>query len=256
MALLQVTKLNKSFGGVHAVKDITFEVPETYIYGILGPNGSGKTTLFNLISGITPLDSGTVKLKNQDITSLPAHHLTGLGIARTFQNLRLFPRMTVLENILTGGHLGAHTSIFDIGFDTHKFKQSESSLLEKARHILLFIGLDSSSTLLANQLPYGAARRLEIGRALMSSPSLIMLDEPAAGMNPNEATTLSDLIRSIRNQGVTVVIIEHNVRLMVSLCDYILAIDHGEFSAEGLPKDIVNHPAVIESYIGTTETHS
>ncbi|MCX7836003.1 MAG: ABC transporter ATP-binding protein [bacterium] len=250
--LLQVCNLHKRFGGVYAVKDITFDVPTGIIYGILGPNGSGKTTLFNLISGVTKPDAGQVFFQGNECTAYPAHSLAKLGIARTFQNLRLFTGMTVLENVLVGGHLITPTNLWTIGFVQHSHKKIEAELYDKALQWIEWVGIQEYRDLLANQLPYGAARRLEIARALMSNPKLLLLDEPAAGMNPNEAASLSDLIRSIRDQGVTVVIIEHNVRLMVSLCDTILAIDHGEFLAIGTPNEIVRHPLVIEAYIGTS----
>lgn len=254
--ILRVSTLHKRFGGVYAVKNISFEVQSDQIFGILGPNGSGKTTLFNLISGITKPDGGKVYFQEMDCTGLPSHKLAKLGIARTFQNLRLFTGMTVLENVLAGGHLEVHTNLLDVGFTTKFYQQSEAKLLQNAVQLLEWVGLSDFQDLLANQLPYGAARRLEIARALMGKPKLLLLDEPAAGMNPSESASLSNLIRSIRDQGTTVVIIEHNVRLMVQLCDYILAIDHGEYLADGTPQNIVNHPAVIEAYIGSTDTTS
>ncbi|MDK9698616.1 MAG: ABC transporter ATP-binding protein [bacterium] len=250
---LTTCELSKSFGGVHAVRKLSIEVPAGQIFGILGPNGSGKTTLFNLISGITKADHGEIEIFGKRVTGLPPHRMAEAGLARTFQNLRLFAGMSVLENVLTGGHRTVPTGFLAAAGHTRRHRESEKALLQRGRELLTKVSLHDQQHQIASQLPYGAARRLEIARALMTQPRLLLLDEPAAGMNPQEAQQLAILIRDIIAMGITVMVIEHNVRLMVTLCDYIVVLDHGEKIAEGTPEAIVQHPAVIEAYLGAPE---
>ena len=251
---LRINHLTKQFGGVRAVRDLQLDVTSNAIFGMLGPNGSGKTTAFNLISGLTKPDQGEVELLGKPVTGMPPHKICGMGLARTFQNLRLFNGMSVMENVLTGGHRTIPSTFTDAALSNHRHHRSEHELLDRAHALLVRVNLTGSEHLLASQLPYGAARRLEIARALMTQPSVLLLDEPAAGMNPVEALELAHLIRSIRDSGITVFVIEHNVKWMVSLCDRIAVLNHGEKIAEGTPSEIVSNPAVIEAYLGTPET--
>jgi branched-chain amino acid transport system ATP-binding protein len=236
-ALLEVSGINKHFGGLHAVRNVSFSIAQGEIVGILGPNGAGKTTLYNLLTGFIPPDSGSVIFKGRSLRGLAPYRIAGLGISRTFQLCRPFLGMTVLENVVVGG-LGAH---------------SDDRLDLDARALVLLeqVGLAGKSRLLVEALSYGDQRRLEIARALAAKPALLLLDEPFAGLGSGEIADLSALIRSVHaEQGLTVMLIEHKLHEFMRLVGRVIALDFGEVIAEGTPEDIVRHPAVIEAYIG------
>jgi branched-chain amino acid transport system ATP-binding protein len=236
-ALLEVSALNKHFGGLHAVKDVSFSLAPGEIVGILGPNGAGKTTLYNLLTGFIPPDSGSVLFKGRSLKGLAPYRIAGLGISRTFQLCRPFVGMTVFENVIVGG-LGAHSA-------------DRAGLDARALALLGQVGLAEKARLPVETLSYGDQRRLEIARALAATPSLLLLDEPFAGLGSSEIADLSALIRGVHaEQGLTVLLIEHKLHEFMRLVDRVIALDFGEVIAEGLPDYIVRHPAVIEAYIG------
>ena len=236
-ALLEVSELNKHFGGLHAVRNVTFSIASGEIVGILGPNGAGKTTLYNLLTGFIPADSGSVVFKGRSLRGLAPYRIAGLGISRTFQLCRPFVGMTVFENVVVGG-LGAHS-------------RDRAGLNAHAQSLLEQVGLRGKEQLPVETLSYGDQRRLEIARALAAKPALLLLDEPFAGLGSGEITDLSALIRSVHaEQGLTVMLIEHKLREFMRLVGRVIALDFGEVIAEGAPEDIVRHPAVIEAYIG------
>jgi branched-chain amino acid transport system ATP-binding protein len=235
--LLEVSGINKHFGGLHAVKDVSFSVAPGEIVGILGPNGAGKTTLYNLLTGFIPPDSGNVIFKDRDLRGLTPYRIAGLGISRTFQLCRPFVGMTVLENVVVGG-LGAH-------------RGNDLDLTAHSLALLKQVGLGNKARLQVETLSYGDQRRLEIARALAAKPALLLLDEPFAGLGSGEIAELSALIRSVHaEQGLTVMLIEHKLHEFMRLVGRVIALDFGEVIAEGSPEDIVRHPAVIEAYIG------
>jgi branched-chain amino acid transport system ATP-binding protein len=249
-ALLETSGLTRRFGGLVAVDDLELKVEEGSIWAIIGPNGAGKTTAFNVITGFLAPSGGTVRYSGRDVTGLPAHRLVQQGIARTFQNIRLFPLMTALENVVTGAHarLSSHPFEAILGLPSSRREELEA---ERAGMALLErVGLAAEADTLAGELPYGSQRRLEIARALASQPRLLLLDEPAAGANPSESATLAQLIREIRDSGVTVVLIEHDMSVVMRLSDGITVLDHGRKLAEGNPETIRNDSRVIEAYLG------
>ena len=236
-ALLEVSGLNKHFGGLHAVRNVSFSIAPGEIVGILGPNGAGKTTLYNLLTGFIPPDSGSIVFKGRSLRGLAPYRIAGLGISRTFQLCRPLVGMTVFENVVVGG-LGAHGS-------------DRVDLDARALALLKQVGLLSKEQLQVEALSYGDQRRLEIARALAAKPALLLLDEPFAGLGSGEITDLSALIRSVHaEQGLTVMLIEHKLHEFMRLVGRVIALDFGEIIAEGAPEDIVRHPAVIEAYIG------
>ena len=249
--LLEINHVTKSFGGVVATNDVSVSVPEGKILSIIGANGAGKTTLFNLITGAYMRTSGTITFNGVKIDTMKPYEIHALGVARTFQNIRLFKRMTVLENVMTGMH--SRIKARDIeSFIPGRSQKIEEEITEKSMEALKIVGLDGKYAEYGAALPYGQQRRLEIARALVSDPKLLLLDEPAAGMNINESAELLELIRWINAElKKTVIFIEHNMKVVMNVSDYIVVLDHGSKIAEGIPKEIRKNPVVIEAYLGT-----
>lgn len=253
MILLRLTDVTKIFGGLIAVNDLSFTVDKGDIVGLIGPNGAGKTTVFNCITGNYTPNQGTIFFNNEDITGMKPHDIVKLGIARTFQSIRLFPRLPVIENVLAGRHCRMKTRFFGCMFHTPAQQKEENEALNRCMEELAFVGLEEHFDAMAGSLAYGQQRLLEIARALATDPILLILDEPAGGMNDQETASLVTLILEIRKRGISILLIEHDMRLVMQVCEKLIVLEHGTLIAEGGPQEIKKNPAVVEAYLGVDD---
>jgi branched-chain amino acid transport system ATP-binding protein len=248
--LFRAMGLHKSFGGVRAVRDISLSVPEGTVFAIIGPNGAGKSTLLNLMSGIYQPDAGNMMFDGIDLVGLPAHRRVRHGLARTFQKIRLFKQLSVIDNVVAGFHTHHDIPAWQYVLHGSAFRRDHARCREQAAKLLAFVGLERRAHVIAGSLSYGEQRMLEIARALATAPRLLMVDEPAAGLNAAEVDTLLDRLGMLRTQGVTVVVVEHNMDLVMKIADRVLVMDYGQFLFEGSPAEVQGHPAVIAAYLG------
>ncbi len=251
--LLQIDQITRYFGGLCALSGVSFRVESRGVHGLIGPNGAGKTTLINILSGITPASSGKLSFADQRIEMFPAHQVAALGIARTFQNIRLFPALTCLENVIAGQHLVAKRPLFPRLLWLPGARRQEAAYRQQAMEILDRVGLADRFDLPAKHLSYGERRRLEIARALASRPRLLLLDEPVAGMRRQEMLHVAELIRSLSQEGMTILLIEHNMAFVMELCSRITVLNFGSVITTGTPAEVAGHPEVIEAYLGKSD---
>ena len=250
MPLLEVTQLNRRFGGLHAIDNVSFTVAAGMIKGLIGPNGAGKTTLFNLISGMLKSDSGTILFNGQPIQHLAPHKIAAYGIFRTFQNIKLFAKMTVLENVMIGRHTKSKAGMAAGLFNLPRTWQEEKQIRAQALAMLDLLGIVHLAHVDAQSLAFGQQRHVELARALAGEPTLLLLDEPAAGLNIHETEQLGKLIRKIKNLGITILLVEHDMSLVMTVCDELIVLSFGQVIAEGKPREIQRHPEVIRVYLG------
>ena len=251
MALLEVKGITKTFGGLVAVENVEFNVNEGEIVSIIGPNGAGKTTIFNMLTGVYHVNGGKILFDGREIQNKQPRDIVKAGIARTFQNIRLFPTMRVIENVLVGEHINIGYNFLDLLFKTKKYREEEKAAHQSAIDLLVSLDLGDEIDNYAKNLPYGMQRKLEIARAIATKARLIILDEPAAGMNPQESEELKEFIRKLRDKGQTILLIEHDMSVVMDISDRIYVIDHGRKIAEGLPKEIAVNKRVITAYLGS-----